>query len=186
MRLSLPLAVSLALAATNPVPTRVTDDARKEGIGVELSTTTTVVKLGERPRFVVDVVNHTDATVTLVKPGDGSDCGWRTPIVGWVVEGVKPRALARCGNINALRDDEVFTLKPGKRVRLGDWVGLPDLPGPGKYKVRFRYENKPELKWSGVPLRRHDVTAMARVRASTPAAAYSNTVVVEVADDKAK
>jgi hypothetical protein len=186
MRLSLLLAVSLALAATHPVPTGVADDVRKEGIGVELRTTTPVVRNGEMPRFRVEVVNHSDAAVTLVKPGDGSDCGCRTPVVAWVVEGVTPGRVGRCGNINALRADEIFTLRPGQRVRLGKWVGFPNLPGPGRYKIRFRYENRPDLKWSGVPLGPHDAKAMPRVRASTPAVAYSNAVTVEVAGDKAK
>jgi hypothetical protein len=166
----------LLLSVPGPDPAEVTTPV----IAVELRTSTPVVKKGEVPQFVVEVVNQSDKDIILVQAGDGSDIGWRTPIARWEVEGVKPRKVPRCGNTNPLTADEVVTLKPRQRLKLGEWVRPLVLPGPGRYKVRFCYENKPDLKWSGVPLGRHDVKAMARVRASTPAAAYSNTVVVEV------
>src|SRR5919201_6135680 len=77
----------------------------------------------EPVRFTATLLNKGKETVTLVTPGDGSDCGWRTPLVGWSVVKVSadnPRAGkhpdkvplhrgARCGNVNALKADEVFT-----------------------------------------------------------------------------
>jgi hypothetical protein len=171
--------VLLVILATAVLPAASKDDPTKPIIAVELKAAPGVKK-GQRPKFVVEVVNTSDKEITLVKPGDGSDCGWRTPVIAWAVEGVRPTRLARCGNINALKADEVFALKPGQRAPLGDWVGFPTLPGPGKYKVRFRYENKPGQKWMGEPLGRHDAAAMARVRGSTPAAAESNVVEVEL------
>src|SRR5262245_38101006 len=106
------------------------DDPTKPVIAVELKALTPVLKKGQYPRFSVEVVNRSGREITLVKPGDGSDCGWRTPIVTWTVEGVQPRGLARkCGNVNPLRPDEVFTLKPGQRASLGPWTGMPQLPG---------------------------------------------------------
>ena len=173
--LLLPLALSAAAAAEPSDPT-------KPVIAVELKTATAVVKKGQFPRFTIEVVNRSGREITLVKPGDGSDCGWRTPLVSWSVEGVKPGRFARCGNVNPLRPNEVFTLKPGQRASLSEWVGAPQLPGKGTYTVRFRYENRPRLKWSGLPLGKHDEGAMARVRASTPAAAVSNPVRIEVKD----
>ena len=157
-------------------------DPTKPVIAVELKTATPVVRKGQFPRFTIEVVNRSRQEVILVRPGDGSECGWRTPLVSWLVEGVKQRGMARCGNVNSLRPNEVFTLKPGQRVSLGEWVGAPHLPAPGFYTIRFRYENKPGLKWSGVPLGRHDEGAMARVRASTPASAESNHLRIEVKD----
>jgi hypothetical protein len=170
------LAFALSAAAAEPA------DPTKPVIAVELKTPTPVVKKGQFPRFTIEVVNRSTRDLTLVKPGDGSECGWRTPLVSWLVEGVKPGRLGRCGNVNPLKPDEVFTLKPGQRISLGGWVGFPQLPGPGTYTVRFRYENRPGQKWSGLPLGKHDEGAMARVRASTPAAAVSNAVRIEVKD----
>jgi hypothetical protein len=156
------------------------DDPTKPVIAVELKALTPVLKKGLYPRFSVEVVNRSGREITLVKPGDGSDCGWRTPVITWTVEGVKPRGVLRCGNVNPLRPNEVFTLKPGQRMALDEWVGAPQLPGPGTYTVRLRYENRPDLKWRGKPLGEHDAATMARVRASTPAAAESNPVRIEV------
>jgi hypothetical protein len=174
------LFIPLALAA---IPATADDvDPTKPVIAVELKTTTPVVKKDQHPRFTVEIVNRSRREIVLISPGDGSESGWRTPIVSWAVEGVKPRGFARCGNVNPLRPDEVFTLKPGQRTSLGGWVGRPQLPGPGTYSVRFRYENKPGLKWVGLPLGKHDEGTMARVRASTPAAAESNSVRIEVKD----
>jgi hypothetical protein len=161
------------------IPARADEvDPTKPVIAVELKTTTPVVKKDQSPRLTVEIVNRSGREITFVKPGDGSDCGWRTPVVLWAVEGVKPGRVARCGYVNPLTPDEVFTLKPGQRTSLGGWVGMPQLPGPGTYTVRFRYENKPDLKWRG----KHDEGTMARVRASTPAAAESNPVRIEVKD----
>src|SRR5258708_7501230 len=120
--LFVPLALTAPATADEVEPT-------KPVIAIELKTTTPVVKKGQYPRFTVEIVNRSGREITLVRPGDGSDCGWRTPVVLWAVEGIKPGRLARCGNVNPLRPDEVFTLKPGQRASLGGWVGLPQLPG---------------------------------------------------------
>jgi hypothetical protein len=163
------------------VADRATSGLARPAIAIELRTTTAVVEQGEQPQFLVEVVNLTDRAITLVQPGDGSESGWRTPIVHWLVEGVSsPAPFRSCGNINALTAAEVFTLGPGQRAALDRWLGGPTLPRPGKYKVRLRYENKPGQKWAGVPLGPHDVTAMIRVRCSTPAVADSNAVEIEV------
>ena len=44
----------------------------------------------------VTLVNRGKADVTLIQPGDGSECGWRSPIVEWVIDGKVP-GRARCG-----------------------------------------------------------------------------------------
>ena len=176
--LSVAFTLTTVSAAAPDDPTK----PAKPVIAVELKVLTPVVKKGQYPRFSVEVVNRSRHAITLVKPGDGSECGWRTPLVSWQVEGVKPEKLVRCGNVNPLRPDEVFTLKPGQRATLGGWGGTPTLPGPGTYTVRVRYENRPDLKWRGIPLGKHDEGAMARVRASTRVAAVSNPVRIQVTD----
>ena len=148
-----------------------------------------VIKKGEYPKAKVHVTNAGTSSVTLVKPGDGSECAWRTPFIGWSVlpadsSATHPpkhsaRVGARCGNVNPLTPSEVFELKVGARAELGDWVGLPPLPKPGKYRVVFYYANVPNTKWSGLPLGKHDEAAMTRVRGSTPVALMSNEAEVE-------
>ncbi|HEY8078951.1 MAG TPA: hypothetical protein VIF62_32690, partial [Labilithrix sp.] len=79
-------------------------------------------------------------------PGDGSEVGWRTPIVTWDVRTLDGKKVeleqGRCGNMNAIHDDEIFALRPGEKRALGDWLGAPPVP-PGEYVVRVVYENDP-------------------------------------------
>jgi hypothetical protein len=180
MRSCLAFVAALIPAGCGPVPAKISDGI----IRVELRVMTPVVKKGEPPQLVVEVVNVTDHEITLVQPGDGSELGWRTPVVRWQVDGHGPPDVGLCGNINPLTADEVFTLTPGQRATLGGWVGQPYLPKAGKYRVWVRYENTPDLECYGWSLEPHDPAAIARVRASTPAVGDSNTVVIEVADDK--
>jgi hypothetical protein len=131
--------------------------------------------------FDIELVNSGDRTVTLVMPGDGSEVAWRTPVLRWSVSPEpQPTQMARCGNINPLRPDEVFTLAPGERRRLREWV--PPIYGvtAGAYTVRLSYTNDPTLKWRGVELGPHDPEAMQRVRESTPCRAVSNDVEITV------
>src|SRR4051794_28079257 len=48
--------------------------------------------LKKRLTYEVTIVNRGKTSETLVQPGDGSDCGWRTPIVEWVIDGEVPGA----------------------------------------------------------------------------------------------
>ncbi len=134
--------------------------------------------------FQVTIRNRGTETVTLVEPGDGSEVGWRTPILTWQVELVgavhASPPYVRCGNINVLRPQEVFDLKPGESHVLTHLVPAVRVTRSGTYKLRLRYENNPLLKWSGVPLAQHDPDAMQRVRQSTPCIAVSDQAVVTV------
>ena len=126
----------------------------------------------------------------LVLPGDGSESGMRTPLVGWSVIPTgdvreHPREMpvaemARCGNINAIRSPGVVSLAPGETLDLGPWIGQPLFPGPGKYTVAFYYENRPDLPVTGIPLGVHDAGALSGIRRSAPCSARSNEVVVVV------
>lgn len=127
----------------------------------------------------VTLVNRGKDPVTIVVPGDGSSCAWRTPRVGWSILPAASSALhpdetplcttPRCGNINALKSDEIRDLAPDASCELGEWIGLGGLRlEPGEYRVRFYYENVPSLEWSGMPLGKHEDGAMDRVQRSTP------------------
>jgi hypothetical protein len=85
-----------------------------------------------------------------------------------------------CGNINALRSDEVFDLAPGETKELKGWVYLEPFKEPGVYKVVFLYANRPSLEWKGIPLGEHDKMAMWFIRLSTKATLSSNELVFTV------
>jgi hypothetical protein len=87
--------------------------------------------------------------------------------------------IRRCGNINSLREKELFELGPDKEVKFNEWVGMPSLT-PGKHKVSVRYFNIPDLKWKG--LGNHDARAMARVKESAKVTLQSNTVEILVGE----
>lgn len=135
-----------------------------------------------KSEVVVDVVNRGTLPVTLVHPGDGSEAGWRTPIVTWTYEPLDDKARVaaarepqdlRCGMMNMLTLDEVFTLKPGAKKRLKDWTNLR-LPGDGTWKVTLRYQNEPDHLWKNSEL--PDGPAARAVRASTAVDVTSNAV----------
>ena len=153
---------------------------------MQLSSPKTTLKVKEQPQVSVSITNNGEKPVTLVQPGDGSESGWRTPIINWsVLEAnskakhptqAAPQRRARCGNINRLKAEEVFTLAPGESKELKNWIYLEPFAKAGKYKVVFLYANRPTLKWSGIPLGEHDAKAMGRVKNSTECSLVSNEV----------
>jgi hypothetical protein len=146
-------------------------------VALELKAVTPVVPVGKQPVFSAELFNRSSKQITVVLPGDGSECGWRTPILTWN----PPLKLGgRCGNINSLKTREVATLAPGQGLPLTEWIGAPILSRPGKHKVSLNMENKPEMVWKGIPLGEHDPAAMVKVRSSTPFKVVSNVVEVEI------
>jgi hypothetical protein len=154
-------------------------------LDLHISAKETSLTLGQQPQIRATITNKGKAPVTLVLPGDGSESGWRTPLVGFSsikTDKEKPKHPAtvplyrggRCGNVNALKSNEVFTLAPGKSKDLSGWLGFPQFPEPGTYSVVFYYSNDPELKWRGVPLGQHDPDAMKRVEKSHKCLLISN------------
>src|SRR5262249_62204967 len=105
-------AVLLTLAAIAPTPA---NDPTKPVIAVELRTAMPVVKSGELPRCTAEVVNRSNQEIVLVRPGDGSDCGWRTPGLSWMVAGVEPQRPAPPGNLNAPEPNQGLPIQPGER-----------------------------------------------------------------------
>ena len=196
-----------ALAAPLPKP-----EAAESGLELRLTTPTSKVKRGQNVRWELTIVNRGKQEMTLVQPGDGSDCGWRTPIIEWLVNGKingaieepekvssdtpvrKPelqpacltgrmQGIARCGNINHLSAQEIVVLKPGQKVTMNSWMGAPDLRNEkGPFKVSVRYFNIPDLKWKGIPLGDHDSKAMDQVKQSNRVALESNVLEIVVED----
>jgi hypothetical protein len=143
------------------------------------------------PKFKVAIMNQGSKPVTLVQPGDGSNFRWRTPVVGWSIisaddpekEHPKTPPLysgARCGNINAVKSSDVFTLRPGERRILDEWTGHPRFEHPGRYRIRFYYHNIPDLQIRGIPLGKHDAGALRRIQQSHACELISEEIIVEV------
>jgi len=149
--------------------------AKPEGdIRIELKFSRNTFKQGEKEKYMMELVNQGTSNVTLVKPGDGSAHGWRTPVITWQLDG-KVYKVARCGNINALEADEVIVLKSGERRTFHGWVSGPyvDKLPPGVHRLSVEYDHRPDMKWRGIPLGEHDPETMKRIREIKPLKAVS-------------
>jgi hypothetical protein len=144
------------------------------GVAVELRPFQQTLKVGELPRLFLVLINRGSQDVDLVQPGDGSESGRRTPLIEW--SGCYWSRGATCGNINALRAEEVFTLKPGESKQFSEWVEIPPFEWPGRYRLSVRYTNVPKLASGSIPLGEHDGPALQAVHRSTKVSAASNTV----------
>ena len=130
-------------------------------------------------QFQATLINQGKRAVALVDPGDGSESGWRTPVITWKVTTLQGRPVqredgARCGNMNELEEREIFRLKPGARHVLGPWLGAPH-GAEGRFLVRLVYENDPGRKIAGL-LREGTSPVLERVKRTTPCKVESNAV----------
>lgn len=158
-----------AVAVVHLGPTR----SEPAALSLKLTAASATIRVGETPNISAEIKHAGGEPALLVAPGDGSERGLRSPLVKWIVEPVPGegqadgvlRTVMPCGNINSLRPDEVFELKAGETRRLSGWDGSMFVK-PGKYVVRYEYENRPAMEWGGIVLGTHDEGAMARVRQS--------------------
>lgn len=142
--------------------------------------------------FSARVTNAGKRAVLLTQPGDGSESGWRTPVVGWSIlpvgdarlhPALPPRnTTPRCGNVNTIRRDEVFVLNPGGSTAL-EYVGVPRFEAAGRYRIKFYYQNTPDTAPGGLPFEPHDAEALALMKKSTPCLLKSNELIVTVLPD---
>jgi hypothetical protein len=166
-------------------------EAEEGPIAIQLQAPKTFA-LGENPKCIATITNTGSHEISLVKPGDGSRCGWRTPHVGWSTLGADDVAQhpedvplwegTRCGNMNRLGREEIVRLKPGETLTLDDsWIGSPRFSGPGRYRVKFYYRNLPGHNWKGGDLgAAGDQEAVKAMRVSTSCFAASNEVTITV------
>jgi hypothetical protein len=149
-----------------------------------------VYQEGEQIKLSVTVMNKGPKPVTLVQPGDGSDCAWRTPIIGWSIINAEDEktqhpddlALAkgggRCGNRNNLKMTEIFTIKPNEFKQLSEWGSYVNL-APGTYRLVLYYRNDPDYnKWQG--LSQDDPEARKEVKKTFACMLKSNEIMLAV------
>lgn len=145
--------------------------------------------------FKAKVANHGNVAVTLVVPADGSESGWRTPVIGWSAIPLNKKADKHpaepppfkgrdCGVVSAARREDIFTLGPGESREFSDWIFYPQFKQAGKYRVVFYYNNDPSLRVGGLTPRPHDEEAIQRMSKSTPCSLMSNEIVVEVWENR--
>ncbi|MBX3260477.1 MAG: hypothetical protein KF782_12355 [Labilithrix sp.] len=100
-------------------------------------------------RFSLTLTNTGPKALRLVVPGDGSEVGWRTPVVTWTakVNGAPaaPTPGARCGMMNRIEPNEIITLAPGASRTIKDWIPPPEF-APGAYDLALTYRNDPGLQ----------------------------------------
>lgn len=182
------------------------NDAEAADIRLEIRANATVLKGGALPNVEAYLVNTGCKLVNLVQPGDGSESGWRTPMVRWSkrIAEIKsvPKELyshfkthmvsfplrfyagARCGNVDGLKRKQIITLLPKQEVKLDKiWDGqlLTLADKAGKYGVKLFYENKPDIIWKGAGY--NDPDALEIVRTKTAAVQLeSNELIFEVVE----
>jgi len=145
----------VAAAAPEPPP-----------LAVELvRTSPEVIEPGGDVTVTMHLVNRSAAkTVWVVRPGDGSEMGWREP---WVYfsgtrlladgseEASSAASLARCGLFDANWPASIVALKPGERMDLHPWIPEPSrglaLDRRGAHTVRLHYAFRAGTgdRWAG-------------------------------------
>ena len=164
-----------------------------QDLELKLQAPAEAIHVGDYAKFIVTIANNGKEPVTLVEPGDGSECKWRTPVIGWSVLPAEETQKkhpdepplfqgGRCGNMNALSSQELFTLKSGNSKRLEDWMGHPTFANPGKFRMVFFYQNIPDLKTSKMGGLQPEV--LEKLKSSQACLLKSNEIVVEVLPKK--
>jgi hypothetical protein len=165
--------------------------------GVRLSIAIKTPPMPEDPWVEVTgtLKNEGSKAVVLVEPGDGSESGWRTPVLSWRARRIEPGRVtevpvepgARCGLMNGPDPEkEVFKLAPGASRRLSGWALVAPPLAPGLYEVELTYTNDPRIGFRGaIP----DDPARSPYGKSMACTAVSNPLRIEVpapaATDKA-
>lgn len=136
------------------------------------------IQPGRSIQLDMALVNQSEKRVyPVIKPGDGSESGWREPNVfftakrktqtGTWVE-VPKAPFGRCGLFDSNWEKDVTKLTPGAKIELKDWLLTPgemlefQQPGPHRLWVHYKYsggnagkrtlkEPLPVAKMQGVP-----------------------------------
>ena len=114
-----------------------------------------VVGPQEPIKLQIELVNRSRTrSHHVVKPGDGSEMGWREPRVYYTAEvreadgswtELPRRTMARCGLFDPDWRKDVVELEPGRSIPIKDWLPPPEraveLQRPGEVRlfVHYRY-----------------------------------------------
>jgi hypothetical protein len=157
MRVALPAVVVILLAVLARAAGPKAGPPTKEQIEGDLQLVAIlpkerVIEAGTQPYIGLKLVNRSKTrTHKVVKPGDGSEVGWRDP---WVhvtaeqrtVEGrwvaMEPLDPGRCRFFDWDWTKDVVELKPGEELLLEDWFdpGHFEFQWPGKVRLVGHYE----------------------------------------------
>jgi hypothetical protein len=114
-------------------------------------------ELGRAPAISVEIANWTDGEIHLVGSLDASDRKWRYPFCYFEVIGPdgKPvqQRLARCGNMNAIREKDFVKVPRGgkfdpyQKIDEGGFFGTSlitpaTFATEGEYRIRFIYSTE--------------------------------------------
>jgi hypothetical protein len=165
-------------------------DTLPSDLTLQIAPIKAVYKEGEQILLSVMVMNKGPKPVMLVQPGDGSDCAWRTPIIGWSIIKAEDEKTqhpddlplakggSRCGNRNAFKMTDIFTVKPNEFKQLSEWGSYLNL-APGTYRLVLYYRNDPDHKrWQG--LSQDDPEARKEVKKTFACLLRSNEIMLTV------
>ena len=108
---------------------------------------------GLKPEFKLQVANRSKTgTHRIIKPGDGSEVGWRSPHVYATAERLNEKNewvsfksvvdYGRCGNYDTTLVP--LDLKPDEKFEIKDWIPSTcinhEFNKAGKYRVRWHYD----------------------------------------------
>ncbi|MEI7835391.1 MAG: hypothetical protein WCK05_03170 [Planctomycetota bacterium] len=108
---------------------------------------------GQAIPFEVELINPSRTReYTVIKPGDGSESGWREPHVYYAAERFAPEGrwtplapapIDRCKLFDRQWQKDVVTLKPGESLALKEWRPSPssvfEFQQAGRYRIRVHY-----------------------------------------------
>jgi len=125
---------------------------RDLALEVELQSAKTIGP-GEPIGLRVSLKNQSkETTYPVVKPGDGSEIGWREPYVFFTAkrqsdenkwENVPKASYGRCGLFDSNWQKDIVTLKPNESIELKDWLSAPshmlEIQKAGRVRIYVHY-----------------------------------------------
>jgi len=155
-----------------------------------LSLRTARPTISSKDEFALEFVltNAGSEFVTITRPGDGSEMGWRPPRTMVTVRSMRGDVFTsqdlfhqgRCGMMNPLTMHDFVTLKPGESMKVTGWFWVPRNPGPGEYIIHALYENDPQMRTRGTWLGGADPKLIERLKNSFKCLVQSNMIRVVV------
>ncbi len=139
--------------AADPKPDAVTKDQIESDLKLvpKVFGDTRIIEAGTQPYIEFKLVNTSKTrTHKVVKPGDGSECGWRDPWVHVTAEqrgvdgswtAMQRQSFGRCGLFDWDWAKDVVELKPGAELALSDWCSPArfEFQYPGKVRLTGHY-----------------------------------------------